>query len=399
MTTPPAPDRFDRRRVGGLAAAIGAIAAVGTSLSLGMPLLSVILERRGYSSLVIGLVTTAAGVSALIGTPFVPMLARRVGAVRLLFLSVVFGTLIFPLFYVFESIVVWFVLRFLLSLSLNTTFVVSEFWINTLAPAERRGLVMGVYATILSVGFAVGPAILSLVGSEGWLPFAVGTALMAISLLPIMAGFGADPPMHEGEGGNFLHFLTVVPLATFAAFTIGAAESSMMSFTPVYALRLGYSEQAAALLVAAVAVGNIVAQVPLGLLSDRMDRRLLLLMIGIAGTLMAGVVALASSSIVWLMPTLGLWGGIVVGLYSVGLTHLGARLSGSDLASANAAFIFMYSVGMMVGPTLAGLGMDMMGPQGMVVVLGAILAGYSLLAFWRIRTTPESKLPRSATSS
>lgn len=392
-------DRFDRRRVGGLAAAIGAIAAVGTSLSLGMPLLSVILEQRGYSSLVIGLVTTAAGVSALVGTPFVPMLARRVGAVRLLFLSVVAGTLIFPLFYVFESIVIWFVLRFLFSLCLNAAFVISEFWINTLAPAARRGLVMGVYATILSIGFATGPAILSLVGSEGWLPFAIGTALMALSLLPIMAGFGADPAMHEGEGGNFLYFLTVVPLATFAAFTIGAAESTMMSFTPVYALRLGYSERTAALLVAAVAVGNIVAQVPLGLLSDRMDRRLLLLLIGIAGTAMAGVVAASSSNIVWLMPTLGLWGGIVVGLYSVGLTHLGARLSGADLASANAAFIFMYAVGMMIGPTLAGLGMDLMGPQGMVVVLGALLAGYSALAYWRIRFVPEAKLPQPARSS
>ena len=222
MTSPAA--RFDRRRLAGLAAAIGAISAVGTSLSLGMPLLSVILEQRGYSSLVIGLVTTAAGVSALIGTPFVPMLARWIGAVRLLLLSVVVGTLLFPLFYVFDSIVVWFVLRFAFSLSLNATFILSEFWINALAPPERRGLVMGVYATILSVGFATGPAILSLVGSAGWLPFAIGTGLMAASIPAILAGFSADPPMHEGEGGNFLHFLTVVPLATLAAFTIGAAE-------------------------------------------------------------------------------------------------------------------------------------------------------------------------------
>lgn len=398
MTTP-ASETFDRRRLGGLAAAIGSIAAVGTSLSLGMPLLSVILEQRGYSSLVIGLVTTSAGLAALIGTPFVPALARRVGAVRLLFLSVVLGTVIFPLFYVFESIVVWFVLRLLFSLSLNATFVISEFWINALAPAAKRGLVMGIYATILSIGFAGGPAILSLVGSAGWLPFAIGTALMAASLVPITAGFAADPPMHDGEGGNFLHFLTVVPLATFSAFTVGAGESTMMSFTPVYALRLGYDEQMAALLVAAVAVGNIVAQVPLGLLSDRMDRRLLLLFIGIAGTLMAGIVWVSSSNIYLLMPTLGLWGGIVVGLYSVGLTHLGARLSGADLASANAAFLFMYSIGMMVGPTLTGLSMDIMGPQGMVAVLGIILAGYSVLVFWRIRTTPEAKLRASASSS
>lgn len=390
---------FDRRRLAGLAAAIGAISAVGTSLSLGMPLLAVILEQRGHSSSVIGLVTTAAGVAALLSTPFVPMLTRRFGAAWVLLVAVVLGTLTFPLFYVFDSIIVWFVLRFVFSLCLNTAFIVSEFWINALAPAARRGFVMGVYATILSIGFAVGPAILSLIGSEGWLPFAIGTGLMAVSVLPIIAGFRADPPMHEGQGGNFLHFLTVVPLGTFAAFTVGAVESSIMSFSPVYGLRLGYSEQMAALLVMAVAIGNIVAQLPLGMLSDRMDRRHLLLYVALGGIVSAGLVAAVSSNGLLLMIVIGLWGGLVAGLYAVGLTHLGARLSGSDLASANAAFIFMYSVGMLVGPAATGAGMDALGPQGLVIVTAVILAGYAGFAVFRIRRVPEPKAGVSTSSS
>lgn len=397
--TPPAQDSFDRRRLAGLAAAIGAISAVGTSLSLGMPLLAVILEQRGHSSSIIGLVTTAAGVAAILSTPFVPMLTRRLGAAWVLLLSVVLGTVIFPLFYVFDSIVVWFVLRFVFSLCLNTAFIVSEYWINALAPAAKRGFVMGVYATILSIGFAVGPAILSVVGSDGWLPFAIGTGLMAVSILPIIAGFRADPPMQEGKGGNFLHFLTVVPLATFAAFTVGAVESSIMSFSPVYGLRLGYGEQVAALLVMAVALGNIVAQLPLGMLSDRMDRRRLLLYVALGGIASAGLVAAVSSEKYLLMPALGLWGGLVAGLYAVGLTHLGARLTGNDLASANAAFIFMYSVGMLAGPAMTGVGMDALGPQGLVVVPALILTGYAVFAVYRIRRVPEPNADGASSSS
>lgn len=392
-------DRFDRRRLAGLAAAIGAISAVGTSLSLGMPLLAVILEQRGHSSSVIGLVTAAAGVAALLSTPFVPMLTRRFGAAWVLLMAVVLGTIIFPLFYFFDSIVVWFVLRFVFSLCLNTAFIVSEFWINALAPAAKRGFVMGIYATILSIGFAVGPAILSLIGSEGWLPFAVGTGLMAVSIVPVIAGFHADPPADEGKGGNFLHFLTVVPLGTFAAFTVGAVESSIMSFSPVYGLRLGYGEQIAALLVMAVALGNIFAQLPLGMLSDRMDRRRLLLAIALGGIAAAVLVAAVSREQYLLMPALGLWGGLVAGLYAVGLTHLGARLSGNDLASANAAFIFMYSVGMLVGPAATGAGMDVLGPQGLVVVPVLILAGYALFAFRRIRQVAEANEGSQSSSS
>lgn len=397
--TSPSQDRFDRRRLAGLAAAIGAISAVGTSLSLGMPLLAVILEQRGHSSSVIGLVTTSAGVAALLSTPFVPGLTRRFGAAWVLLVAVVLGTITFPLFYVFDSIVVWFVLRFIFSLCLNTAFIVSEFWINALAPAAKRGFVMGVYATILSVGFAVGPAILSLIGSEGWLPFAVGTGLMALSILPIIAGFRADPPIQEGKGGNFLHFLTVVPLGTFAAFTVGAVESSVMSFSPVYGLRLGYSEQVAALLVMAVALGNIFAQLPLGMLSDRMDRRRLLFYIALGGIVSSVIVATVSSNQSLLLPALGLFGGVVAGLYAVGLTHLGARLSGGDLASANAAFIFMYSVGMLVGPAATGVGMDALGPQGLVVVTALILVGYAAFAFFRIRRVPEPNAEGQSSSS
>jgi len=394
-----AQDRFDRRRLAGLAAAIGAISAVGTSLSLGMPLLAVILEQRGHSSSVIGLVTTSAGVAALLSTPFVPRLTRRFGAAWVLLVAVVLGTITFPLFYVFDSIAVWFVLRFVFSLCLNTAFIVSEFWINALAPSAKRGFVMGVYATILSVGFAVGPAILSLVGSEGWLPFAIGTGLMALSILPIIAGFRADPLIDEGKGGNFLHFLTVVPLATFAAFTVGAVESSVMSFSPVYGLRLSYSEQVAALLVMAVALGNIVAQLPLGMLSDRMDRRRLLFYVALAGIASALLVAAVSSEELLLMPAIGLWGGVVAGLYAVGLTHLGARLSGGDLASANAAFIFMYSVGMLVGPAATGAGMDVIGPQGLVAVPVLILVGYAFFACRRIRQVPEPNADTRSSSS
>lgn len=397
--TPPASEGFDRRRLAGLAAAIGAISAVGTSLSLGMPLLAVILEQRGHSGSVIGLVTVAAGVAALLSTPFVPLLTRRFGAAWVLLMAVVLGTATFPLFYVFDSIAVWFVLRFIFSLCLNTAFIVSEFWINALAPAAKRGFVMGVYATILSVGFAAGPAILSVVGSEGWLPFAIGTGLMAASVVPIIAGFKADPPMHEGTGGNFLHFLTVVPLATLAAFTVGAVESSVMSFSPVYGLRLGYSEQVAALLVMAAALGNIVAQLPLGMLSDRMDRRRLLLYVALGGIASALVTAAVSSDWRLLMPVIGLWGGLVSGLYAVGLTHLGARLSGADLASANAAFVFMYSAGMLVGPGLTGVGMDVMGPQGLVVVTVVILVGYAAFAARRIRAVPAPDVAKQPSSN
>jgi MFS family permease len=380
----PAP-RLITPRAAGIAAAIGAISVVGTALSLAMPLLSLVLAQRGVANSVIGLLGTAGGVAAIACTPFVPRLARRFGTSRVLLANVLMATAVLPLFYVFESLPVWFVLRFVLGICLNVAFVLSEFWMNALAPPERRGLVLGIYGTVLSVGFAVGPFILSLSGADGFLPFAIGTALLAFAAVPVAGGLFADQPVVEGESRHVLHFVAVVPIATLAALTMGAFESAVMNLSPVYGLGLGYDEKVAALLVASVAVGNICSQVPLGLLADRMDRRRLLVIIAGVGAVTAPFVALVSSMLVPLIVTMAIWGGTAAGLYSVGLTHLGARLSGAELASANAAFLFMYSVGMLVGPALAGFSMDTIGPHGFVALPALMLAAYTAFGLWRIR--------------
>ena len=243
MTAPKDNPLPPRTRVAGIAAAIASVTVVGTSIGLSMPLFSILLTQRGYSSSVIGLNTMVAGVASILVTPFTPYLARRLGPGLLLLLSVIAGVAVFPLFYVFSSLTAWFVLRFVLALAINTVFVLSEFWISALAPPARRGLVMGIYATVLSVGFAVGPSILAMVGASGWPPFAVGTALMAMAIVPIVFGLGADPPITPHPDRHVLHFALVVPLSSLAALTMGAVESSVMNFAPVYGLRLGYGEE------------------------------------------------------------------------------------------------------------------------------------------------------------
>lgn len=386
MTGKTGPFGLERQQFLGITAAIGAITAVGSSLSLGMPLLALVLEQRGVSSSAIGINTATAGIASLITGPFVPALAARVGAAKLLLFAAVTATLCFPLFYVFESYWVWFGLRFAFHSAINTAFILSEFWINALAPPGRRGLLMGIYGTVLSMGFAVGPVILGLVGSDGALPFVIGTMVLGLSVLPVLAALKADPPMDGHAHGSIFRYLALVPLATFAAFAMGSVESGLLSFLAIYGLRLGFAETVATMLVTALAVGNILSQVPLGLLADRMDKRKLLLGLGTVGTVAAFLLPSMSGSLPGLLLALMTVGGVTAGLYTVGLTHLGARLKGAELASANAAFVFMYALGMLAGPTAMGAGMDILDPHGLVLVAGVFLFGYAILALVRIRT-------------
>lgn len=363
-----------------LAAMIASAGAVGTALSLAMSLLALVLEGRGVSGQWIGINTAVAGIAAIVSTPFITPLAARFGTLKVLVAALLTVAVTLPLFYLAEAFWLWFPLRFVIHAAIGIGFVLSEFWIASLADPARRGLVMGVYATVLSIGLAIGPFVLGLVGSHGFLPFAIGSGVMVLATLPVLLARGAAPPLH-GSGGtrSVVGAILAVPLATLAALTFGAVESGALTIMPVYGLRVGLEEKGAALLVTAVALGNVFLQIPLGLLADRVDRPALLY--GCAATGLVGALALpwASGDFGLMAAILFVWGGVTAGLYTVGLTHLGANFTGANLAAANASFVLLYAVGMMIGPPAIGAGLDVWSPHGALWVVAGLFAVYMLV--------------------
>lgn len=366
----------DRERLGAMAAAIACVAVVGTGLGLSIPLLSLEMERMGASSVVIGLNTAVAGLAAILTVPFVPRLAASVGVVRLLILAIALGGLCLTAFKVFPDIVLWFPLRFVFSTTMGVLFVLSEYWINDAAPNERRGLVMGVYATVLAIGFAIGPTLLTILGTEGYAPYLAGSALFFVALTPLILARSLSPSLGHAKGAGMMTYLRLAPLAVLAAALYGAVEAGAFAILPLYGLRIGLDAQVSAALVSAVALGNVLFQIPVGLLADRIDRRLVLLGASLAGALGAALIPAVSGSLPLLSALLFVWGGIAGTLYTVGLAHLGATLRGPDLAGANAAFVMLYNAGLMLGPPLIGGGMDLFAPQGFALALALLFAAY-----------------------
>jgi len=359
--------------------AIALVASFGIALSLSIPLFALEMERWGLSSTVSGLNAMVAGLGNVAIIPFVPKMARRFGVRAVLAVSLGVACLTLPLFWLWQNIVAWFLLRFLFGAMVGVLFVLSEFWINAAAPPERRGLVMGIYATTLCLGFALGPAILSIIGTSGFLPYIATSAIIALGFLPL-AFVGGDTPDTDGEAKrSILSFLLAAPSATLAALIFGAIETGAISHLAVHGVRLGLPEAQGALLISAFTLGNALLQVPLGYLSDRLDRRVMLLALGAVSTLFALALAFYGTSF-WMMVLILLpLGGISGALYTVGLAHLGSRFTGMDLASANAAFVMLYSVGLMAGPTALGYSMDKGGAYGLPLAIAALCALYTLL--------------------
>jgi len=369
-----------------ISAAIASISVVGIAIGLGMPLLSFILETRGYSASMIGLNTAIAGIASIAAAPLATPLAVRFGVVWTILGMILLGAVAFLGFYFAPAFWMWFPLRIMLHLSLTVLFILSEFWISTSAPAQRRGLVLGIYATVLSLGFAAGPWLFSQMGSSGFLPFGTVFVLVMIAAVPVLAAYRESPEIvPEGGSRGFIRYIWLVPTATAAVLVFGAVETGGFALFPVFGSRIGYSEGDAALLLTMIGLGNVIMQIPLGMISDRIrDRRYLLLICAVVG--LGGMLLLPYIQSNWhvMAGLLFLWGGVVAALYTVGLAHLGSRLSGHELANANAAFVLCYGFGMILGPQAIGIGMDTLGTDGFAWSIGVFFAAYIILAGSRL---------------
>ncbi|MGB0412070.1 MAG: MFS transporter [Pikeienuella sp.] len=391
MTGAPEHDAPSPPGLKGLLAAICAISIFAFGMSLTYPLFAILLERMGATGFEIGLSAAAAAVAMLAGGPILPLLIKRVGAPVLISLSVVAMAVLLMIFPLIPNLWVWIALRFFYGFAAVAVFFCAEIWIVTTAPPARRGFFIGLFGTCLALGFLGGPLLLSVIGTQGMAPFLVSGGLCLCAIGPVMWARHEGPVLTEEEADtpfsmfDVVRFFRTDPAVLWAVALFGAVEFGAMGLIPVWSLRIGLTEQAALLLIALLAAGNVFMNVPMGLISDRFDRRKLL-MICAAVSLSASFLIPLLSATTWpLWFTTAIWGGMAVGLYVFALHELGARYSGAAFARGNGAFMSAYGFGALVSPPLMGWGMDIAPPHGMFRVLAAAAGAYLLLLLLRRR--------------
>lgn len=373
----------DAERRNSIAAVIASITIFGLILGLTYPLLSLILEARGVPTDLIGYNASMTAVGILISAPFMPRLARLVGVAELILLCLVATGVLLLALRAVPDVYAWFPLRILLGVAINGLFILSEAWINQIADDRNRGRIVGLYAAVLSAGFGVGPLIIPLVGTQGWTPFVAGAALVAVAVIPVFVVRRTAPRMSATGAASPFAFFRLAPVILFAVGVFALFDGTVMSLLPLYALEHGLATDTAVLMVAALILGNVALQFPVGWLADRYDRYAVLLLCGLAGLAGAAVLPLIIERPWALWPSLFVWGGLIVGIYTVALALLGERFKGDDLVAGNAAFSLAWGLGAITGPALGGRAMAGLGPEGLPLVIGTACALFVAATLWR----------------
>lgn len=372
----------DRPQWAALAGVTAALAMFGAAQGLSSPLFTLLMQSQGFSPGLIGLSAAMMPVGLILSASFVPAAVRLAGARNLAVGCSLVGALCFLAIGYLQNWVAWYVIRFIIGVVINPLYVLGEVWALSLAPPSRRGRVMGVFNTLMGAGYAAGPFTLTLVGTAGWAPFGVGIAgftLCAIILRLVsskLTGFEDDGQ----PAGSFVGFARLAPALLLAVLVSAAVQQSTYALVPVFGAGYGLPEAALAALVMMLSLGNIVLQIPLGLLAERFGGRPMILACAMATTVCAILLPLViTTPLIW--GVLLVMGAVGYGVYTMALVELGGRFKGSLLVTGNAAFALLWGVGGIVGPPGAGALMQAIGPLGLptvIVGLDVLLVAFAL---------------------
>lgn len=360
-----------------LAVLLFAVSIVGLSLGATLPLVALRLLENGASALQIGILSAVPAAGMILAATLVDRACQLMSRRRLYLLCFVLCTASTAAIE-FSSHSLWLLAaaRLALGVGMGLAIILGEAWVNELCGEKNRGTIVALYATSFTAFQLLGPTLVALLGAQTpWVVLLVSAGhLVALATVAVaMPEEGIHEHLEEPRSFSLAGFLRVAPALCMGVLFFSFFDSVVLSLFPVYASSHGYAVGIAAFMATVILLGDMVCQLPLGWLSDRLDRSALHLACGVAAMVIGlGLPWLIRQpSLLW--PALMLLGAVAGGVYTLALVLIGQRFRGRDLVTANAAAGMLWGVGSLLGPLLSGSLMDL-GPQGVPVAL-ALAAG------------------------
>ena len=348
-------------------------------------LLGIRAVQEGFSTTATGIVMAGYFGGFLFGSLLTPRLVKNVGHVRVFAALASIASTAILLHLMFVNPIVWGVLRLLTGFCYAGLYVVAESWINERANNETRGQIFAVYMIIVLGGMSAGQFLLNLGDPGGFELFIISSVLISLALVPILLSAGQAPPFAETAKVGFAELYRLSPLGVCASIGVGLAHGTILSLGAVYAGQIGLSVKGVALFMAAVYLGGLLLQWPLGRLSDRFDRRTVLAGVAWAA---AGIALLAVLfGHVW--PEMryllaGLLGGASLPLYSITVAHTNDNLRPEQMVGASGTIYIFYGIAATIGPILAAFLMDLTGPDAFFSFIAFAHGAVGAFALYRM---------------
>ncbi|GAA0341959.1 MFS transporter [Bacillus carboniphilus] len=339
---------------------ISIVAISGFSQGMLLPLIAIILETEGVSSSLNGLNATGLYIGILLISPFMEHPLRKYGYKPIIVLGGLLVIVSLALFPLWTSFWFWFVLRLFIGIGDHALHFGTQTWITSFSPESKRGRNISLYGLFFGVGFAAGPLMAPLVNVNQALPFIISSILCLIAWVFIFF-LKNDYPEQTIEVNSITETMKRFSKAAKYAWVAflpplgyGFLEASLNGSFPVYGMRIGIDVSSISVLLAAFAIGGIVFQLPLGILSDKWGRKQVLSLVLLFGFISFTTASFLEHSVVALTVCLFIAGMLVGSTFSLGISYMTDLMPRNLLPTGNLLCGIAFSIGSLAGPYIGG---------------------------------------------
>lgn len=349
-------------------------------------------QLEGFSTTSLGLIGTAWAAGFVLGCYFAPRIVRRAGHVRAFGTFAACGAIIALLTGLIIHETAWIILRAFTGFVMAGAFMVIESWLNEKSTNENRGTVFGLYMMVTYASIMGGQMIVAAgdVGSASL--FMITGIFFCLSLIPTAVSTASHPQPLQDVSLDLKGLYANSPVSAVSCLLIGIANGAWGTLGAVYGARIGVSTAEIALMMSLVVIAGAFMQLPAGRISDRTDRRYVL--IGAAGgaslfALLIFLVQPRSGAVVLAMAAA--YGAFAYTLYSIAVAHANDHAKAEEFVKVSGGLLILYGFGTMIGPMLAAGMMEWWRPESLF--LATALAHLLIAAYTALRIRQRAPVP------
>jgi MFS family permease len=378
---------------------MASICVVGTGNGLLTTAVSLHLSGPGIEPHVVQWVLTAFPVGFLVGCLITRFFVAGLGHERTFLLVTLLAALAAAGFIGTSWMPAWFCLRLVSGLAMAALFIVSESWINLYATERNRGTYFSLYMMMTSLAVLFGQLLVEAAGPHSPHLFLIATMTILAGLfycrfiggrwpaLPVWRPLPDPLDVGPAEQRYGLWRLAVLaPVTLVAVFQSGMTNMNVFAMTPIYGVHIGLSAATTVALVTTFSIGGMLAQAPVGWMSDRLDRRRLLLVQGIVAVLLCAAIAWTGHRFPPLLFVLFfVYGATALTIYPVAIAFANSQIESRHMVSASGGLLLLYSIGNVMTPGIAVGLMEEVAPQALFMMLGTGAALVAMAAVFNLR--------------
>ena len=370
-----------------------AILLMGNGLQ--MTLLPLRAQAEAFSTVQIGIMGSAYYVGFAAGCFWGPYLVKRVGHIRTFTAMVAIASAAPLIHNIWLLAELWWIIRVVTGFCFAALFLIIESWLNEKATNENRGVVFSIYTIINLTVVTLGQLMINFSTIGSFVLFSVASVLVSLSAVPLSLSKAAAPAQMQTAHIRLFYLFRLAPIGAVGAFFVGMQQGAFWSLGPIFAKRIDLDTLGITLFMSAAVLGGAIGQWPLGKLSDRIDRRKVLVGACIAAAFLGITIRLT-------FPVLGegiivaalLWGIMTFPLYSICAAHMNDHVEEGGYVEASGGLLLIFAAGAILGPLIISPYMTSKTPYslfGWIAAFQLLLAAFAIYRMRVRKMVPQSE--------